>query len=232
MKLVLLGPPGAGKGTQAERIAERYSIAHISTGDMLRAQIAAETPLGLEAKAIIDRGELVPDEIMIGMVKDRIAQEDCVNGFLLDGFPRTIEQAEQLLSFAEMDRAVCIDVPAEAIVERMAKRRVCPECRRTYSADDLPPCEDERERLCISCGANLIIRDDDRPETVRRRLAVYEEQTLPLVDFFRERGLLSEVDGLGAVDEVAAKIFGCLENAASEGEPFEDAVYRKEDLSE
>lgn len=212
MKLILLGPPGAGKGTQAERIAERYSLAHISTGDMLRAEIAAMTPLGMEAKAIIDRGELVPDEIIIDMVKARIEQPDCEFGFLLDGFPRTLEQAAELLSFADIDRAVCIDVPAEAIVERMARRRVCPECRRTYSVNADEACEEgEEDFICPHCDVKLVMRDDDRPETVRHRLAVYEEQTFPLVDFFRERELLSEVDGLGTIDEVAERIFGLFE---------------------
>lgn len=227
MKLILFGPPGAGKGTQAEKIVERYSVAHISTGDMLRAQIAAESPLGLEAKAIIDRGELVPDAIIIDMVKNRISQPDCEFGFLLDGFPRTIEQAKELLGFADIDSAVCIDVPSDAIVDRMAKRRVCPECKRTFSVD----ADEAGGQLCPACGAELIIRDDDRPETVRRRLDVYEEQTFPLVDFFRERGLLTVVDGLGTVDEVAGRIFDHLESVMTHDEPFADAVYRG-DLSE
>lgn len=210
MKLILLGPPGAGKGTQAERIAARYSIAHISTGDMLRAQIAASTPLGLEAKAIIDRGELVPDEIIIGMVKDRVTQPDCVNGYLLDGFPRTIAQAESLLGFADIDRAVCIEVPDDSIVDRMAKRRVCPKCRHTFTVDALTENEDG-SYTCPDCGAKLIARDDDRPETVRRRLNVYAEQTFPLIEFFRERGLLSTVDGDNPMDAVAHSIFSLFE---------------------
>ena len=139
MKLILLGPPGAGKGTQAAKIAERYSLAHISTGDMLRAEIASETPLGLRAKALIEAGELVPDEVIVGMVENRIKQDDCVNGFLLDGFPRTIPQAESLLTFSDIDRAVCIEVPGELIIERMARRRVCPNCKRTYSVDPTLP---------------------------------------------------------------------------------------------
>ncbi len=207
MKLILLGPPGAGKGTQAEKIAERYSLAHISTGDMLRAEIASETPLGIRAKALIDRGELVPDEIIIGMVENRIAQPDCTNGFLLDGFPRTIAQAESLLGFSDIDRAVCIEVPDESIVERMSRRRVCPECKRTYSVDP----EKGDEFFCTQCGAKLVTRDDDKPETVRHRLAVYAEQTFPLIDFFRGRELLSTVDGTGAVDEVAGEIFSLFE---------------------
>lgn len=208
MKLILLGPPGAGKGTQAAKIAERYSLAHISTGDMLRAEIASETPLGIRAKALIDGGELVPDEIMIGMVRNRIAQPDCENGFLLDGFPRTIAQAEQLLEFSDIDRAVCIEVPDESIIGRMAKRRVCPACKRTYSVD--PELSDEF--YCTECGTKLIARDDDKAETVRRRLEVYAEQTFPLVEFFRDRDLLSQVDGEGTVDEVAQLIFDLFED--------------------
>ena len=208
MKLILLGPPGAGKGTQAAKIAERYSLAHISTGDMLRAEIASETPLGLRAKALIENGELVPDEIIIGMVENRIKEDDCVNGFLLDGFPRTIPQAESLMEFADIDRAVCIEVPDESIIDRMARRRVCPDCRRTYSVDtDLGD-----EFYCPECGARLVARDDDKPETVRHRLNVYAEQTFPLIEFFKERELLSTVDGCGTVDEVAQNIFDLFED--------------------
>ena len=213
MKLILLGPPGAGKGTQAAKIAERYSLAHISTGDMLRAEIASETPLGMKAKALIDVGELVPDEIITGMVENRIHMDDCVNGFLLDGFPRTIAQAESLLEFSDIDRAVCITVPDEEIIDRMAKRRMCPDCHRTYSIDP------EHEQLCCTeCGARLVTRDDDKPETVRHRLSVYAEQTFPLVEFFRERKLLSEVDGCGSVDEVAESIFKLFEIEKAEAD--------------
>ena len=218
MKLILLGPPGAGKGTQAEKIAERYSLAHISTGDMLRAEIASETPLGIEAKALIDRGELVPDEIIIGMVKNRIAQPDCVNGFLLDGFPRTIPQAESLLGFSKIDRAVCIEVPDESIIGRMSCRRVCPECRRTFSVDP----EKGDEFFCTYCGTKLVQRDDDKPETVKHRLAVYAEQTFPLIDFFEERGLLSRINGEGTIDEVALGIFSILEPYAEDDYFVED----------
>lgn len=209
MKLILLGPPGAGKGTQAERIAERYSLAHISTGDMLRNEIKAGTELGLEAKALIDRGELVPDAIIIGMVKNRIAMPDCVNGFLLDGFPRTIAQAETLLSFSEIDRAVLIEVPDESIIGRMEKRRVCPACKRTYTVDALE--EKDGEYYCPACGEKLIHRDDDRPETVKHRLSVYAEQTFPLVSFFESKAFLSRVDGDGAADAVSGSIFELLD---------------------
>ena len=207
MKLILLGPPGAGKGTQAAKIAERYSLAHISTGDMLRAEIASETPLGLRAKALIEAGELVPDEVIVGMVENRIKQDDCANGFLLDGFPRTIPQAESLLTFSDIDRAVCIEVPGELIIERMARRRVCPNCKRTYSVDPTLPYV---QRFCTECGTELVIRDDDKPETVAHRLEVYAEQTYPLIEFFRERELLSTVEGTGTIDEVAESIFTLL----------------------
>ncbi len=210
MKLILLGPPGAGKGTQAAKIAERYSLAHISTGDMLRAEIASKTPLGERAKALIDGGELVPDEIIVGMVENRIKQDDCVNGFLLDGFPRTIPQAESLLGFSDIDRAVCITVPDELIIDRMSKRRVCPSCKRTYSVEP-----GERRFFCEDCGTRLVTRDDDKPETVSHRLEVYAEQTFPLVEFFRERELLSEVDGAGSIDEVAESIFALLEGSGA-----------------
>lgn len=216
MKLVLLGPPGAGKGTQAAKIAERYSLAHISTGDMLRAEIALKTPLGLRAKALIDEGEFVPDDVIVGMVGNRIAQPDCENGFLLDGFPRNIAQAEALMGFCDIDRAICIEVPNEAIVGRMAKRRVCPACRLTYTTDELKAAyvvdgtEWRRTHYC-DCGHELAMRDDDKPATVLHRLQVYERETMPLIDFFAARGLLTKVDGSGTVDEVASGIFNILD---------------------
>lgn len=217
MKLILFGPPGAGKGTQAAKIAERYSLAHISTGDMLRAEIALKTPLGLQAKSLIDNGEFVPDDIIIGMVKNRIQEPDCSNGFLLDGFPRTIAQANALLSFAAIDKAICMEVPGEAIVRRMAKRRVCSECRRTYSTDELTSsyivegCKWRRAHFC-DCGSELSVRDDDKPETVRHRLEVYEQQTQPLVEFFDKLGLLAFVNGNDTVDAVSNSIFELLDN--------------------
>ena len=217
MKLIIFGPPGAGKGTQAAKIAERYSLAHISTGDMLRAEIALKTPLGMQAKTLIDKGEFVPDDIIIGMVENRIAQPDCVNGFLLDGFPRTIAQAEALMAFCTPDKAICLEVPDEAIVGRMSKRRVCAACSHTYSTDELPAsyvvdgASWRRAHFC-ECGHELGIRDDDKPETVKNRLRVYAEQTLPLIEFFRERGLLERVDGSDTVDAVSQSIFEILDN--------------------
>lgn len=203
MKLVLLGPPGAGKGTQAVRIAQRYSLAYISTGDMLRAEIAFKTPLGMKAKALIDAGELVPDDIINEMVENRISQDDCAKGFLLDGYPRTVAQAEELHDFGDIDRVILISVPAEEIIERMTCRRVCPLCRRTYSVH-------HGEEYC-ECGARLIERDDDKPETVRHRLDVYEHETFPLVDFYKSKDMLIEVDGLGDVESVSDRIFKQLD---------------------
>ena len=205
MKLIFLGPPGAGKGTQAERIAERFEIAHLSTGDMLRAEIRNATPLGAAAKAYIDRGELVPDSVIIDMVKDRITRDDCRNGFLLDGFPRTVVQAEALATFTEIDRAVNIDVPAERLVARISGRRMCPDCGAayhvsTYAAD-----------TCAKCGGKLYQRDDDREETVANRLKVYTEKTAPLIAYYESKGKLFNVDGDRQIDAVTASILKGLE---------------------
>ena len=200
MKLIFLGPPGAGKGTQAERIAERYQIAHISTGAMLRAEIRNATPLGAEAKAYIDRGALVPDSVIIGMVEKRIQAADCKNGFLLDGFPRTTAQADALAAIVDIDAVVDIEVPFERLVARISGRRMCPDCGAayhvtTYSAE-----------TCAKCGGKLYQRDDDREETVQNRLVVYEEKTAPLIAYYRERGKLLVVDGDAPIDTVTDSI--------------------------
>lgn len=196
MKLIFLGPPGAGKGTQAERIAERFEIAHLSTGDMLRSEIRNATPLGAAAKAYIDCGELVPDSVIIDMVRERITRNDCKNGFLLDGFPRTVVQAEALREFTDVDYAVNIDVPSERLVARISGRRMCPDCGAAYhvSMYALP--------TCAKCGAALYQRDDDREETVKNRLKVYTEKTAPLIAFYEAAGKLVTVDGDQAVDAV------------------------------
>ncbi len=203
MKLIFLGPPGAGKGTQAEQIAKSYGIAHISTGDMLRQEIRNASPLGLAAKAMIDRGELVPDDVVIAMVQQRILAADCEKGFLFDGFPRTVEQAEALAAFTDIDRVVNIDVPSERLIRRIVGRRMCPDCGAAYhvSRYDKPNC---------SCGGKLYQRDDDREETVRNRLTVYEAKTKPLIDYYEKRGLLSTVDGDADIDTVAAAIRAVL----------------------
>lgn len=213
MKIIMLGAPGAGKGTQAKRIAEKYGIPHISTGDIFRANIKEGTELGMKAKEFIDQGLLVPDEVTIGMLLDRIKKEDCVNGYVLDGFPRTIPQAESLTKALEemgqkIDYAVDVDVPDENIVSRMSGRRACITCGATYHVQFAPP---KAEGICDKCGAELVLRDDDKPETVQKRLAVYHEQTQPLIDYYRRAGVLVSVDGTQSMDQVfesIVKIFG------------------------
>lgn len=204
MKIVLLGPPGAGKGTQAKSISNRYSIPHISTGDIFRKNISENTPLGVEAKKHIDKGQLVPDEITINMVKNRLQDEDCKGGYLLDGFPRTVAQAEALQQFLierneNIDTALLIEVPMEFILERMTGRRVCPSCGASYHIKFNPPTIAGK---CDVCGSDVIQRKDDSEETVSERLDVYERQTQPLIDFYKERNLLSIVDGTKAINEV------------------------------
>ncbi len=199
MKLIFLGPPGAGKGTQAVRIAAENGIAHISTGDMLRAEMREGTPLGLEAKSLIERGELVPDEVIIGMVKERIARDDCKNGFLFDGFPRTIAQADALEAVTEIDRVVNIDVPSERLIDRISGRRMCPDCGKAYHVASY-------QADACDCGGKLYQRDDDKAETVRNRLTVYARQTQPLIDYYTARNVLSTVDGDQDIDTVTASI--------------------------
>lgn len=200
MKLIFLGPPGAGKGTQAERIAERYQIAHISTGDMLRSEIRNATPLGAQAKSFIDRGELVPDSVIIGMVENRIQEDDCKNGFLLDGFPRTTAQADALGELTEIDYVVDIEVPSERLVARISGRRMCPDCGAAYHVTT------HAADTCDKCGAKLYQRDDDREETVHNRLVVYEKKTAPLIAYYQERRKLLTVDGDQAIDSVTDSI--------------------------
>lgn len=205
MKLILLGPPAAGKGTQAENITERYALAHISTGDMLRSEIAAGTELGILAKSLIDDGNLVPDDIIIAMVEKRIAEEDCKSGFLLDGFPRTIAQAEALESIAEIDAVLDIDVESEIIIKRVASRRVCPACGHTQSVHE------GEEELCTKCGGGLVQRADDTPERMRHRLDVYRERTLPLINYYSEREKLVPINGARTIAEVSSQIFDFMD---------------------
>ncbi len=190
--IVLLGAPGAGKGTQAALIKEKYNLPHISTGDIFRKNIREGTPLGVKVKAIIDRGELVPDELTVALVKDRLAQDDCKGGYILDGFPRTIAQAEALEGFSKVDMAINIAVENEAVIGRIAGRRMC-KCGETYHISSY----DKED--CAKCGAKLYQRDDDKEEVVRERLRVYDEQTKPLIDFYAKRNLLRTVDGSGGV---------------------------------
>ena len=208
MKIVLLGPPGAGKGTQAKSISNRYSIPHISTGDIFRKNISENTPLGIEAKSYMDNGQLVPHEVTINMVKDRLQQDDCKNGYLLDGFPRTVHQAEALDNFLtereeSIDTALLIEVPKEFILERMTGRRVCPSCGASYHIKFNPPTNDGK---CDLCGSDVIQRKDDTEETVKERLDVYENQTQPLIDFYKNKKQLSVVDGTQAINEVFESI--------------------------
>ena len=204
MKLIMLGAPGAGKGTQAKKIAEKYCIPHISTGDIFRANIKNGTELGNKAKSYMEKGLLVPDELTCDLVVDRIAQEDCKNGYVLDGFPRTIPQAEALKAAlgkmgTTIDYAINVEVPDENIVKRMGGRRACLACGCTYHVVyNAPKVED----VCDVCGAKLVLRDDDKPETVKKRLDVYHEQTQPLIDFYDKEGVLVEVDGTQNLEDV------------------------------
>ena len=212
MKIIMLGAPGAGKGTQAKMIAEKYQIPHVSTGDIFRANIKNGTELGMEAKKYMDQGLLVPDELTVKILLDRVAQEDCVNGYLLDGFPRTIPQAEvldeALTKLGEkIDYAINVDVPDENIVRRMSGRRACLKCGATYHIEHIPP---KQEGICDSCGSELVLRDDDKPETVQNRLKVYHEQTQPLIDFYTARGVLKTVDGTVDMKEVFTAITDIL----------------------
>ena len=204
MKLIFLGPPGAGKGTQAARIAAACGIAHISTGDMLRAEIRAGSELGMQAKAIIDRGELVGDDVIVAMVEKRIAMEDCKNGFLFDGFPRTVAQADALAAITPIDVVINIDVPSERLIPRISGRRMCPDCGAAYHVS-VHNSED-----CPACGGKLYQRDDDKAETVANRVRVYEAQTQPLIDYYQQRGQLRTVNGDDAVDNVTQSIQSVL----------------------
>ncbi len=212
MKIIMLGAPGAGKGTQAIMIAEKYGIPHISTGDMFRANIKNNTPLGVEAKKYMDQGALVPDELTVKILLDRVAQDDCKNGYVLDGFPRTIPQAEVLEKALseindKIDYAVNVDVPDENIIKRMGGRRACVKCGSTYHIEHVPP---KKEGICDNCGEKLILRDDDKPETVKNRLNVYHTQTQPLIDFYSNKGVLKSVDGTQKMDDVFNSIVEIL----------------------
>ena len=212
MKIIMLGAPGAGKGTQAKKIAEKYQIPHISTGDIFRANITNGTELGKKAKTYMDQGLLVPDELVVDLVVDRVGQDDCKNGYVLDGFPRTIPQAEALDAALEklgekMDYAINVDVPDENIISRMGGRRACVGCGATYHVAYNPP---KTENICDSCGEKLILRDDDKPETVKKRLDVYHEQTQPLIDYYKKAGILRDVDGTVDMEDVFKAIVGIL----------------------
>ena len=212
MKIIMLGAPGAGKGTQAKKIAAKYGIPHISTGDIFRANIKEGTELGKKAKTYMDQGLLVPDELVVDLVVDRLQQDDCKNGYVLDGFPRTIPQAESLDAALakvgdKMEYAIDVNVPDENIVNRMGGRRACVGCGATYHIVYNPS---KVEGICDACGEKLILRDDDKPETVQKRLGVYHEQTQPLIDYYTKAGILKEVDGTVDMEEVFQNIVQIL----------------------
>ena len=214
MKIIMLGAPGAGKGTQAKKIAGKYGIPHISTGDIFRANIKNGTELGKKAKTYMDQGCLVPDELVVNLVVDRISEEDCANGYVLDGFPRTIPQAEELDQALierndSLDYAIDIEVPDENIVNRMSGRRACVGCGATYHIINAAP---KKENICDVCGGELILRDDDKPETVLKRLSIYHEQTKPLIQYYEEKNILEVVDGTLGLDDV----FKSIENIIGE----------------
>ena len=212
MKIIMLGAPGAGKGTQAKMIAEKYGIPHVSTGDIFRANIKENTPLGQKAKEYMDKGLLVPDELVVDLVVDRVQQDDCKNGYVLDGFPRTIPQAEALdtalkAKGEKVDFAIDVNVPDENIVKRMSGRRACLSCGATYHIEHIPP---KKEGICDKCGQELVLRDDDKPETVLNRLKVYHDQTQPLIEFYTKKNVLKTVDGTKDMKEVFADIVAIL----------------------
>lgn len=212
MKVIMLGAPGAGKGTQAKKIAEKWQIPHISTGDIFRMNIKNGTELGMEAKKYMDQGLLVPDELTVKILLDRVAQPDCKDGYVLDGFPRTIPQAEVLDEALnklgeKIDYAVDVDVPDENIVNRMSGRRACLSCGATYHITYAPS---KKEGVCDSCGSELVLRDDDKPETVQKRLGVYHQQTQPLIEYYTEKNILKSVDGTKDMEEVFQSIVSIL----------------------
>lgn len=213
MKLILLGPPGAGKGTQAKMLTERFGIPQISTGDILRAAVKEGTPMGLKAKSCMDAGELVPDDVVVGIVNERLQKADCENGFILDGFPRTVPQADALAGSLEqlnkpLDAVISLAVDIEALVERLTGRRTCRNCGRGYHVAFDPP---KTDGVCDVCGGELFQRDDDQEQTIRKRLDVYRDQTEPLVAYYREAGLLRELDGMQEIDAVQKSMMDLLQ---------------------
>jgi len=214
VNLILFGPPGAGKGTQAQFIVEQYRIPQISTGDILRAAVKAQTPLGIMAKKLMDAGELVPDDVVLGIVRDRITQQDCCKGFVLDGFPRTIAQAQFLSEILgklckSIDHVISLDVDHAEIVQRLSGRRACSACGKGYHVTNAPP---RIPGLCDACGGSLLQRDDDHEESVKNRLAVYDQQTSPLKDFYLQSGLLRNVRGCDSIQEIQRQIEMLLES--------------------
>ncbi len=208
MKLVFFGPPGAGKGTIASKLAEKIGIPHISTGDLFRAAIKNETELGKKVKAILDSGALVPDELTVELVRERLSEGDTKSGYILDGFPRTIPQAEALADIDQIDAVINFEVADEVIVSRLSGRRICPNCGNIHHVEYMPP---KQEGICDRCGGELIQREDDKEDSIRNRLAVYKEQTAPLLDYYNEKGLTIDIDGSPAPDVVLDSVSKALE---------------------
>lgn len=212
MRIVLLGAPGAGKGTQAKMLIDKYQIPQISTGDILRKAVADGTPLGKEAKSYMDKGELVPDSVVIGLVKERLAQDDCKKGYILDGFPRTTPQAEELDNVlsdmkSPLDVALSVDVPKDDLMKRLTGRRTCKGCQQMYNVYFSPP---QKEGVCDKCGGELYQRDDDKEETINNRLDVYEKSTAPLIDYYGKKSILKSVEGTGSIDDIFNQIVSIL----------------------
>jgi adenylate kinase len=213
MRLVLLGAPGAGKGTQAKKLIEKYGIPQVSTGDILRQSVADGTPLGKEAKSYMDKGELVPDSVVLGLVEERLQADDARKGYILDGFPRNTAQAEALDGMLEklsmpITAAVSVDVPFEDLMKRLTGRRTCKSCGQMYNVYFSPPA---KEGVCDKCGGELYQRDDDQEETIKKRLDVYQSQTAPLIDYYGKKGLLKSIEGTGSIDEIFGKLVTTLE---------------------
>lgn len=207
MRMMLLGAPGAGKGTQAQTLAVEIGIPQISTGDMLRSAVADQTPMGVEAKRYMDLGQLVPDEVVIGIVQERLASDDCVNGYILDGFPRTVPQAEALNGFAPLDAVVDVQVPESELVSRLCGRRTCKSCGAIFHVVSSPP---SRDGICDRCGGDLYQRSDDNEDSIKERLGQYKSKTAPLSDWYEGRGVLKRVDGTGDPSDVYARITAAL----------------------
>jgi adenylate kinase len=212
MRLVLLGAPGAGKGTQAKKLIDKYNIPQISTGDILRKAVADGTPLGKEAKSYMDKGELVPDSVVIGLVKERLAQDDCKGGYIFDGFPRNTAQAETLDGVlanmnSPIDVALSVDVDMDVLMKRLTGRRTCKSCQQMYNVHFTPS---QKEGVCDKCGGELFQRDDDKEETIKNRLEVYEKSTAPLIDYYRKKNILKSVEGMGSVDDIFNKVCSVL----------------------
>lgn len=218
MRFIFLGPPGVGKGTQAQRLTDRYSLMKISTGDILREAVFRRTPLGLQAKTFMDSGRLVPNDVVIGVIRERLSEPDSPSGYVLDGFPRTLAQAEALSKILEelktpIHRVISFELPEQELIRRLTGRRSCPDCQRIYHLDFHPPCKPGR---CDVCGGELIQREDDQEETVRNRLRVYKEETAPLLEYYAKQELMSQINGSGSIEAVFERLLAVLKEVSSE----------------